>query len=335
MNTSVAIAHIPVLLKESVEALAVKPGGRYVDCTVGAGGHAEAILRHSEFGGQLLGIDADPVAVSLAKERLEAFGNSALIVNDNFVNLSKICKSNDFEPVNGVIFDLGLSSMQLAESGRGFSFQHSSSLDMRFDPGQRITAADIINEYSEAEIARILFEYGEELLSRQIAKAIVSARPIFSTDQLASLVEKVILRRGRIHPATKTFQALRIAVNAELENLEKALGQALEVLGSEGRLVVISYHSLEDRIVKNYMRRESAVCVCPSGLPKCICQKVPRLNLVHKQVIVPSLAEEKANPRSRSAKMRVAERIYKKKGSLGTRNRVRMNKTFGSPVNLN
>jgi len=301
--------HIPVLLKETVEALAIRPGGRYIDCTVGGGGHAEAILERSAPGGQLLGIDADPEAVSAARERLSRFGSAVLIVNDNFANLESICLKNDFEPVNGILFDLGLSSMQLSEAGRGFSFKRGAPLDMRFGPGQALSAADIINKYSETELAGLIRDYGEETHSRQIAHLIVRARPIRTTDELAGLIERAMPGRGRIHPATKTFQALRIAVNRELDNLEAALGQALSLLGHEGRLAVISYHSLEDRIVKNFMRREAAGCICPPGLPQCVCHHQSRLRLVMKQVITPSLAEVKANPRARSAKLRVAERI--------------------------
>jgi len=301
--------HIPVLLKEAVDALSVRPGGRYIDCTVGAGGHAETILQHSAPGGQLLGIDADPIATALAQNRLAYYGKSALIINDNFVNLSNICSSHDFEPVNGILFDLGISSMQLSESGHGFSFQHGAPLDMRFDPNQKLSAADIVNTCTETELARILFEFGEETYSRQIANLIVRSRPLFTTDQLATLIEKVKPRRERIHPATKTFQALRIAVNEELNHLELALQQTMTLLGHDGMLVVISYHSLEDRIVKNFMRRESTGCLCHPSLPQCACHHQPRLKLVNKQIIAPSLAEEIANPRSRSAKLRVARRI--------------------------
>jgi 16S rRNA (cytosine1402-N4)-methyltransferase len=301
--------HMPVLLKETVEALSIQRGGRYVDCTAGGGGHAEAILQHSAPGGQLLGIDADPEAVSLARARLARFGSSALIVNDNFANLEAICLKNDFKPVNGILFDLGLSSLQLSETGRGFSFKHGAPLDMRFGPAQKISAADIVNKYSEAELARIIFEFGEDTHSRQIAHLIVRSRPVHTTDELARLIERAMPGRGRIHPATRTFQALRIAVNQELEHLESALGQALNLLGNEGRLVVISYHSLEDRIVKNFMRREAAGCICPPGLPQCVCHHQPRLCLVSRQIITPSLAEEKSNPRSRSARLRVAQRI--------------------------
>ena len=342
--------HVPVLLQETGEALSIQPGGRYIDCTAGGGGHAEAILERSAPGGQLLGIDADPEAVKLARARLSRFGSAALIVNDNFANLEAICLKSDFEPVNGILFDLGLSSLQLSETGRGFSFKHGAALDMRFGPEQTLSAADIVNKYSGAELARIIYEFGEEMHSRQIAHLIVRSRPVRTTDELAALIERAMPLRGRIHPATKTFQALRIAVNQELEHLESALAQAVNLLGNEGRLVVISYHSLEDRIVKNFMRREAAGCICPPGLPQCVCHHQPRLRLVYKGVITPSLAEEKANQRSRSAKLRVAERIISSEEWQETAQRLsvlagnetsdwkhpdKLRMVFGATLNLN
>jgi 16S rRNA (cytosine1402-N4)-methyltransferase len=304
-----ASQHIPVLLSESLRALAVQPGGRYIDCTLGAGGHAAAILDHSSPGGQLLGIDADPAAIQPARERLLHYKQSALLVNDNFVNLQSICIKYDFFPVHGILFDLGLSSLQLNGGGRGFSFQVDAPLDMRFNPTQKTTAADIVNTAPEARLAHIIKTYGEEHHSHRIARLIVRNRPVATTRQLASLVETAIGRSGRLHPATRTFQALRIAVNHELENLESALRQAVDLLGFEGRLVVISYHSLEDRIVKQFLQQESSGCVCPPGTPTCICGHTPRLKLVNKKVITPSPAEIEHNPRSRSAKLRAAQRI--------------------------
>jgi 16S rRNA (cytosine1402-N4)-methyltransferase len=305
-----SFTHTPVLLEEAIRALSVQPGGRYIDCTLGGGGHAAAILEHSSPGGQLLGIDADPEAIKIAKERLEAYRDSVLIVNDNFVNLQAICFKHDFQPVNGILFDLGLSSLQLDRNGRGFSFQHESPLDMRLNPAQQTTAADIINNWSEGELERIIREYGEEHFSRQIARNIIKARPVMTTFQLARLIEQAVGgKRGRIHPATRTFQALRIAVNHELENLEEALKQALNMLGFEGRLVVISYHSLEDRIVKQFMQRESRDCICPPGTPTCVCGHTASVRLIQKKAITPSPAELQRNPRSRSAKLRVAERL--------------------------
>ena len=305
-----ASTHIPVLLQETIEALAVQAGGRYIDCTLGGGGHAAAILDRSSPGGQLLGIDADPEAIKIAKARLEAYGGSTLLVNENFVDLQAICIKYDFYPVHGILFDLGLSSLQLNDKGRGFSFQHDAPLDMRLSPSQEVTAADIVNTSSEAELAHLIKTYGEEGYSHKIAHRIVQERPIKTTLQLARMIEQAIgHRRGRIHPATRTFQALRIAVNHELEHLEAALKQAIGLLGFDGRLVVISYHSLEDRIVKQFMQQESRDCICPPGTPVCVCGHTARLRLITKKVITPSLGEIQLNPRSRSAKLRVAEYV--------------------------
>jgi len=305
-----APTHIPVLLQETIEALAVQAGGRYIDCTLGGGGHAAAILDRSSPGGQLLGIDADPEAIKIAKARLETYGGSALLANENFVDLQAICIKYDFYPVHGILFDLGLSSLQLNDKGRGFSFQHDAPLDMRLSPSQEVTAADIVNTSSEAELAHLIKTYGEEGYSHKIAHRIVQERPIKTTLQLARMIEQAIgHRRGRIHPATRTFQALRIAVNHELEHLEAALKQAIGLLGFDGRLVVISYHSLEDRIVKQFMQQESRDCICPPGTPACVCGHTARLRLITKKVITPSLGEIQLNPRSRSAKLRVAEYV--------------------------
>lgn len=307
--------HIPVMREEAVQALSVSPGGRYVDCTLGAGGHSEAILEHSFPGGQLLSFDADPAAIKLAGEKLASWGKSVRLVNDNFRNIEKVCRENNFYPVHGILLDLGLSSMQLNAFGRGFSFQYDAPLDMRFSPGQKITAADIINTYSEKELDKILRDYGEEWRSTSIARAIIKERPFKTTLELARAIERACHgRRGKIHPATKTFQALRIAVNDELRTLEDVLEQAVNLLGYEGRLVVISYHSLEDRIVKQFMAKEANKCICPPEAPACVCNHVRRLKLLNKKVITPTEEEIKQNPRSRSAKMRVAERIINSGG---------------------
>ncbi|MBN1368523.1 MAG: 16S rRNA (cytosine(1402)-N(4))-methyltransferase RsmH [Dehalococcoidales bacterium] len=304
--------HIPVLIEEVIEALTIQPGGRYIDCTLGGGGHASAILAKSSPGGQLLGIEADPDNIKIAREKLAEYGDAAVTVNDNFANLEDIAERYHFRPVHGILFDLGLSSLQLADSGRGFSFQQEKPLDMRFNPAQKTTAADMVNTLSENELNRVLRDYGEETNSRRISAAIVRNRPIRTTLQLANIVEQAVGGRyGRIHPATKTFQALRIVVNNELGNLKSALKQALSLLGHEGRLVVISYHSLEDRIVKQFMAEESRDCICPPELPACICKHKAQLKTVNKKVITPSLAEVRTNPRSRSAKLRVAERIIR------------------------
>jgi 16S rRNA (cytosine1402-N4)-methyltransferase len=305
-----ASTHIPVLVEETIRALNVQPGGRYIDCTLGGGGHAAAISEHSSPGGQLLGIDADPEAIRIVREELKVWSDSILLVNDNFVNLQVICYRHDFLPVHGILFDLGLSSLQLDSGSRGFSFQHDAPLDMRLNPGQNITADEIVNTYSETELAHLIKTYGEEGYSYRIAHRIVQERPIKTTLQLGRTVERAVGgRRGRIHPATKTFQALRIAVNQELEHLEAALKQAVNLLGFEGRLVVISYHSLEDRIAKRFLQQESRDCICPPGTPTCVCGHSASLRLINKRVITPSLAEVQINPRSRSARLRAAERI--------------------------
>ncbi|OGO19475.1 MAG: 16S rRNA (cytosine(1402)-N(4))-methyltransferase [Chloroflexi bacterium RBG_16_50_9] len=301
--------HTPVLLSETLRALAVQSGGRYIDCTLGGGGHAKVILEHSSPGGQLLGIDADPKAIEIARQKLEAFKNSILLINDNYANLEAICIKYDFFPVHGILFDLGLSSLQINGNDRGFSFQHDAPLDMRFNPKQEITAADIINRTPEEGLADLIKTYSEESYSQRIASYIVRERPINSTRQLAQLIEKAIGRRGRLHPATRTFQALRIAVNHELEYLERSLKQAIDLLGFEGRLVVISYHSLEDRIVKRFMQREASGCICPPTTPTCVCGHTPVLRIINKRVIIPSAEEIRHNPRSRSAKLRAAERL--------------------------
>ncbi|MFC2060838.1 16S rRNA (cytosine(1402)-N(4))-methyltransferase RsmH [Chloroflexota bacterium] len=314
-----SLTHVPVLLEQTIRALDVQPGGRYIDCTLGGGGHAAAILERSSPGGQLLGIDAAPEAIEKARGNLGAYADSILLVNDNFANLQAICVKYDFFPVHGILFDLGLSSLQLSGNDRGFSFQREASLDMRYNPEQKATAADIVNTSSESELARLIKTYGEESHSRQIARHIVLARPVKTTIQLAQIIERATGgTRGRIHPATRTFQALRIAVNQELEHLEMALKQAISLLGFEGRLVVISYHSLEDRIVKRFMQRESKDCICPPGTPACICGHTVCLKQVNKKVITPSPSEVQHNPRSRSAKLRAAERLLNREEQYKT-----------------
>jgi len=301
--------HTPVLLGESVEALQVRGNGRYIDCTVGAGGHAAAILQRCTPGGQLLGIDADPQAIAVAKERLDHYDGRFTLVRGNFRYLEDIYNRFSLSPANGILFDLGMSTLQLEDRERGFSFQHDSPLDMRFDPDQELTAADVVNTIPEEALALILERYGEEPRSRQIARRIVENRPIRSTGELVHAVEQVARGRRKIHPATRTFQALRIAVNRELENLELALKQAVDILDIGGRLVVISFHSLEDRLVKGFLRREAQGCLCPRGTPTCICGHKPTLRLIAKKAIKPSPDEVQSNPRSPSARMRDAERI--------------------------
>ncbi len=310
MTMTYELSHESVLLQESIEALDIQRGGRYIDCTVNGGGHAAAIIEESSPGGRLLGIDADPLAVRIARERFKDYGSDVTLVNENFKYLESIADRFNFRPVNGIIFDLGMSSLQLEDTGRGFSFQHDAPLDMRFSPRQAVTAAEVVNEWPEESLARVLVDYGEEWRGKRVARAVVENRPINTTLELAGLVQRVVGGgQTRIHPATKTFQALRIAVNEELENLDSALRQAVSLLGSGGRLVVISFHSLEDRLVKTFLRRESQGCLCPPEVTECRCGHQQSLKLMSKKAIRPGPDEIESNPRSRSARLRVAERI--------------------------
>ncbi len=304
--------HVPVLLDEVIAGLQPRQGGYFIDCTVGLGGHAAAILDKISPSGRLLGIDADPEAIKISQDKLSDCGEAVILVNDNFVNLEAICERYHFHPVDGILFDLGVSSLQLDTAERGFSFYLDAPLNMRFDRGQGLTASDIVNGFSEQELAKLLEKYGEERHSRRIARYIVQNRPITTTVELARLIEQALgapTRRGKIHPATRTFMALRIAVNNELQNLELALKQTINLLRPGGRLTVISYHSLEDRIVKQFMRYAASSCVCPPGTVMCRCGHAPTLKLISRKVIKPTSLEIESNPRSRSARLRIAERL--------------------------
>ena len=311
MSAQVTLEHEPVMVDEVVRALNVRPGGRYVDCTVGGGGHALAILRAAEPGGSLLGLDRDPRALAHAKGRLRQYKEDVQLVQSDFSHVAEVCEEASFAPVHGLLLDLGMSSLQLGDAERGFSFQSEGPLDMRFSPDQTITAADIVNEYEKDALADVLHNYGEETRARRIARRIVERRPIHTTTELAKVVEEAVGERVRrqSHPATRTFQALRIAVNQELLSLEAALPQAYGLLGDLGRLVVLAYHSLEDRLVKQYIRQESRDCICPPKLPVCVCDHKAALRLVSRGALRPSDDEVAANPRSRSARLRVAERL--------------------------
>jgi len=285
-------------------------GGLYVDGTVGAGGHAWGILQAGSPDSQLLGLDVDPQALSLASEKLAEFGERVHLVHASYVTLLEQLAELKWSYIDGILLDLGLSSMQLDAQSRGFSFQTEAPLDMRFDPGGKTSAADLVNHLDEVELADLIYRYGEERRSRQVARAIVSARPITTTTQLANLVAKSTGGgRSGIHPATRTFQALRIAVNGELEALDEVLPQTIEALKPGGRLAIIAFHSLEDRIVKQFMRMESTDCICPPRQPVCTCGHKATLRAVIAKPIRPQEDEIRANPRSRSARLRVAERI--------------------------
>lgn len=302
--------HTPVMVPEIMNALDVQPGGRYIDGTLGEGGHSKSILTAAEPGGQVLGLDADAEAISVATERLAEFGDSFLALNVNFRDVRATALRYEFVPVHGVLFDLGVSSLQLDRESRGFSFRRSDPLDMRFSFDQKITASDIVNGYAESELADLIFHLGEDRAARRIAREIVRNRPINTSLELAEVVEKANPRRGRkTHPATQTFQAIRIAVNDELSALESALEQAVSLLGQGGRMAVISYHSLEDRIVKNFIRKQASDCICPPGTPVCKCDHLATLKVITRRPLVPTAEEIESNPRARSAKLRVAERI--------------------------
>lgn len=303
--------HRSVLLDEAVTALAVQPGGTYVDGTLGAAGHATRVLEESAPEGRLLGLDADPDALEIARSRLAPFGGRTVLVHSNYRRMAEIAAERGFVPADGVLLDLGLSSMQLDEWDRGFSFRRDEPLDMRFDPTSGSSAAELLNSLPEDELARVLWEFGEEPASRRIARAVArSEQPVTTTGQLAELVASSVGRpRGRTHPATRTFQGLRILVNDELGALEDGLRAAVSILRPGGRLVVISFHSLEDRIVKNYIRDESAECVCPPRQPVCTCAHTPTLRLVRRKADKPGAVETQENPRSRSARLRVAEKV--------------------------
>ncbi|MSQ09584.1 MAG: 16S rRNA (cytosine(1402)-N(4))-methyltransferase RsmH [Dehalococcoidia bacterium] len=307
--TAIQPLHTSVLLHEAVGALVRAPGGSYIDATAGAGGHSAAILAAAGPTARLLALDADPFALSLTEARLGDVASQVTLREVNFRRLDEVADSAGFHHVDGILMDLGISSLQLDVEDRGFSFRDTGPLDMSFSPSQELNAATIVNEWSEGDIADTIYRYGEEPGSRRIARAIVAARPITSPVVLADVVQRALGgRRGKTHPATRTFQALRIAVNDELAALEATLPQAMGLLRPGGRLAVITFHSLEDRMVKDYFDTESRDCVCPPGLPICMCGHTASLIKVTRRAVPPNPEEQRQNPRSRSAKLRVAER---------------------------
>ena len=307
--------HIPVLLQPVLDGLNVyqHPDGLFIDGTVGAGGHAAAILDRAG-NARLLGFDRDPRSLDVARETLARFGERAILRHANYDRMGALAPDPGFGAVDGILLDLGISSMHVDEPGRGFSFRNDGPLDMRFDPtSSEQTAADLVNTLYPSELADLIFRYGEEHDSRRIARAIIAARPLHTTRQLAEVIQGAARKhpgsREKIHPATRTFQALRLAVNDELGALERALPQAIALLKPQGRLAVISFHSLEDRIVKHYFRQEATDCLCPPRQPICTCGHVATIKLVNRAPIVADDSEIAANPRSRSAKLRIAERV--------------------------
>jgi len=309
--------HLPVLVEEVMSMLSPAPDSLQIDATVGGGGHTERILEATTPGGRLLGLDADGAAIARVAGRLQPrFGDRLVLRQANFRELATVAPEAGFGAVDGMLFDLGLSSFQLADRERGFGFRTGGPLDMRFDTSRGVPAAELLATLDATELTVLFRRYGEEKQAPRIARAIVAERktqPITTAEDLAALVERVAPGnprvRRRIHPATRVFQALRIAVNEELEALQDGLAAAVDLLRPGGRLVVLSYHSLEDRIVKRFIAAERRGCVCPPELPVCVCGRNPRLRLVTRPSLTPSPAEIAANPRARSARLRAAERL--------------------------
>ena len=300
--------HIPVLVDEAIEGLRPRPGGTYIDGTAGAGGHAAAILAAAGPTARLLGLDADPEALAVAGRVLGRFGDAVLLIETNFRYMRTVAEELGFTTVDGILLDLGMSSLQLRTPERGFSFS-DQRLDMRFSPHQHVTAADLVNSCPEQALADLIFRYGGEPAARRIARRIAASRPLHSGAELAETVARAVGRRGKTHPATRTFQALRIAVNDELGALSEVLPQAAHLLAPGGRLAVISFHSLEDRTVKEFFQTESRDCICPPETPVCVCTHVARLRLIGRRPVHPTPEEVARNPQSRSAKLRVAEKL--------------------------
>jgi 16S rRNA (cytosine1402-N4)-methyltransferase len=306
------------MLDEVLEGLNVGPGGVYVDCTLGGAGHSEAILKKLKGtvpGGRLVALDQDPAAISEAEKRLAPYKDRVILVQANFIALADILNQLGMKEIDGVLFDLGTSSHQLDNPARGFSYQHDAPLDMRMDPGQSLTAKDLVNNLAEVELTNIIKDFGEERWASRIAVFIREGRklhPIETTGQLVEIIKKAIpasARRQGPHPAKRTFQALRIAVNRELEILESAVNSAVQVLRPGGRICVITFHSLEDRIIKDLYRRLANPCTCPREFPVCVCGGRKILKIISSKPFVPSKEELENNPRARSAKLRIAEKI--------------------------
>lgn len=306
--------HIPVLLKETIKYLRPMEGGLYIDATLGLGGHTESILEASDYNCRVIGMDVDDEVISLTSKRLNSHKDKISFVNKNFICIDDVLPESGENVVDGIIADIGTSSYQLESSGRGFSFMREEPLDMRMDPGLQFTASDLVNEMDYEELSGLLFRLGEEGFSRQIAKSIIKYRkssPIKTSTELSAIISNAIPRKfhpKRIHPATKTFQALRIAVNNELENLRTFIDKAVKLLKPGGRIIIISFHSLEDRIVKKTFNYLKSSCICPPDLPKCGCDKKSILKVITKSPVTPTGAEIENNPRSRSSKMRVGEK---------------------------
>lgn len=315
MEETISFSHRPVLLDECIEGLAVRPDGIYIDGTAGGAGHSSAIAAKLSKSGRLIALDQDETAVKIATERLSVFGERATVVRSNFRELDDVCRLLGVGEINGLLLDLGVSSYQLDTAERGFSYQADAPLDMRMDNRNSLSAKEVVNLYSEDRLRQILWQYGEERFSSRIASAIVRAResaPIETTGELVSIIKSAIpaaAREGGHHPAKRSFQAIRIEVNAELDAIEPAIRSAAARLAVGGRIAVITFHSLEDRIVKQTFADLSSGCTCPPDFPVCVCGRKPILRLVNRKPITASEAELAVNPRARSAKLRIAEKL--------------------------
>ena len=309
---AIKVEHVPVMKNEIGSALSVVKNGVYLDCTIGEGGHALHLLKSKNSPKQVLGIDLDKFILNTTKERLKNYKDRVCLSHGNFANLETIIREMGCEKVNGILFDLGLSSFQIEKPNRGFSFSKTEKLDMRFNTNQIIDAKKIVNSYPESRLKEIILKFGEEPKANKIAKAIVQNRPIEDTNTLSEIIIKAIGKQNKrkgINPATKSFQAIRIEVNQEFQNIQAGLKQAINVLEKSGRLAVISYHSLEDRIVKNTLRDASKECICPDQIPRCICEHKASVKVISKKIIKPTENEIQENPRSRSTKLRLAEKL--------------------------
>lgn len=310
MNNTTPTPHQSVLYQEIIDALSPQPDGYYIDATIGAGGHAWGILNAALPGGHLLGLDLDPQALDIASQRLSVFSDRVFLRKRSYQYMQEETQRLGWDYVDGIVMDLGVSSMQLDTPERGFSFRFDGPLDMRFGDEIGKNAAQLINTISETELAEIIWKYGEDRLSRKIARRIYENRPINSTKELAELIEKISPRKANSpHPATRTFQAIRIAVNEELKTIETSIPEAIHLLRPGGHLAIISFHSLEDRLVKTIFRQESTDCICPPKQPICTCGHKASIQLINKKPIEPSEKEKENNPRARSAKLRIAKKL--------------------------
>ena len=315
MEEQIAFSHYSVLLNECIEGLAIRPNGIYIDGTAGGAGHSSVIASHLGEGGKLLALDQDITAVAVATERLSRFGERAEVVHSNFCDLARVCEERGIEHIDGLLLDLGVSSYQLDTAERGFSYRADAPLDMRMDATKPLSAKTVVNEYSEEALRRILFEYGEERFSSRIASNIIRARqtaPIETTGELVEIIKRSVPTRhgdGGHHPAMRTFQALRIEVNAELDVIAPAIKSAVSLLNKGGRIVIITFHSLGDRIVKQTFASLTGGCTCPKNFPVCVCGNKPQVKILTKKPILPSTEELAVNSRSHSAKLRIAEKL--------------------------